>query len=192
MVLRRKESRGKELPSAYRPICILKESNKLLERIIIKESLRRYGVRKYLVRVVSDYLWKKWVKYTDSTDTVRREQLRRGVPQESVLGSLFLNLGYGSVLCSVLLPECHVVCYADNTLVVAGGGDWGEALSRGETAVEAVLRSIHDIEVAANKTEAVFYYNRAWGPPPANVNLAMDAVRVGIKPNGTVPMTDPG
>jgi len=58
-----------------------------------------------------------------------------GVPQESVLGLHLWNLGYDAVLRQALLsPGCTVVCYADDTVMLAAG-DWGEARCRANEAL---------------------------------------------------------
>ncbi|XP_012543600.1 uncharacterized protein LOC105841035 [Monomorium pharaonis] len=62
-------------------------------------------------------------------------------------------------------PSCGVVCYADDTIVVVGGSDWGKARRTAEQAVQQVVRAI---EVARKKTEAL-YSHRVFvrdGPPP--------------------------
>lgn len=77
-------------------------------------------------------------------------------------------LAYDRILCLPLPRGCHAVCYADDTLVVATGARWGDATARAEIAVAQVMRNITDMgmKVAANKTEAMFCYNRASGKPP--------------------------
>lgn len=61
------------------------------------------------------------------------------------------------------LLGCSVVCYANDTIILAEGESWGEALSCGEMAVATVIRSIHaaGLKVAAQKTEVLLFYNRA-------------------------------
>lgn len=110
----------------------------------IKESLRYRGIPLYLQRVVRDYLRDRWVTYTDRSGRVCEGELHRGVPQGSVLGPSLWNVGYDAVLHIALSHGCSVVCYANDTLMLAGGRDWGESLARGEVAIHAVIRSIRD------------------------------------------------
>lgn len=42
-----------------------------------------------------------------------------------------------------LPPGCKVVGYADDTLVLAGGKDWGETARAANLAVACVVRAIH-------------------------------------------------
>lgn len=88
------------------------------------------------------------------------------------------------MLQTVLPPGCRVVCYADDTLVLVGGNDWGESLAKETVAVHAVVRTIRDagLGVAANKTEALFFYNRSRRPPPPDSSLVEGAVRVRVQP----------
>jgi len=67
-----------------------------------------------------------------------------------------------------LPPGCHVICYADDTLVVAGGKDWRDATALGNIAVAGVVRGIKalGLRVAPRKTEAVFFHDGSQGPPP--------------------------
>ena len=50
------------------------------------------------------------------------------MPQESVLSPLLWNLRYDQVLRQVELPQdCQIICYADDTIVLASERDWEEA-----------------------------------------------------------------
>lgn len=249
LVLLRKEGRDVGSPSAYRPICLLDEAGKLLERIIadrivrhlseegpnisrtqygfrkglstvdaiqcvrthseeitsqggvvlaisldisnafnslpwerIKRSLRWHGIPSYLTTIINDYLRDRKVTYTDQAGTVRDGELYRGVPQGSVLGPLLWNLGYDAVLGSALPPGCSVICYADDTLILAGGKDWEEATTRGEVAACSIVHSIQNagLKIAANKTETLFFYRKDSGVPPPDMTLVVDTARVQI------------
>ena len=61
---------------------------------------------------------------------------------------------------SLLLPGTSVICYADDTLLVARGGNFGEAAclaSAGGSLVAGRIRRL-GLRVALNKTEAVFFH----------------------------------
>lgn len=76
-----------------------------------------------------------------------------------------------------------MACYADDTLVLAGGKGKGKALIRGEVAVHNVVRLISDagLQVAARKTEAVFFHGRDTGPPPLGLSFVMHAARIKVQ-----------
>jgi len=92
------------------------------------------------------------------------------------------NLAYNHVLRTVLPAGSTVVCYADDTIVLAGGQDWGEATARSDVAVACVMRSIQEmeLEVATRKTETVFFHNGSHGPPPpTSIRVGEARVQVG-------------
>lgn len=148
----------------------------------IKESLRWHQMPGYLARIMDDYLRDRWVIYTDREGRARRARLHRGVPQGSVLGPLLWDLGYNVVLQTALPPGCSITCYADDTIILAGGRTWEEAMTRGEIAVHSTIGSIKKagLKVAAQKTEALFFYTKKQGPPPPNVTLEVTETRVQI------------
>ncbi|XP_070530002.1 uncharacterized protein [Cardiocondyla obscurior] len=150
----------------------------------IKESLRHHRVPQYLVRVVSEYLRDRWISYTDSTGSTCKRRLYRGVPQGSVLGPLLWNLGYDAVLNTALPPGCRLVCYADDTLILAGGRTFEEASRRGEVAVQAVIGAIGraDLKVSVGKTEVLFFRQKKSPPPPQDANIKVSGCSVPVKP----------
>lgn len=86
----------------------------------IMKFLRSHGVLDYLVRILKDYLRDRRVTYGERAGSATEGKIYRGVPQGFVLGPLLWNIGYNSVLRTVLPPGCSIICYADNTIVLAG------------------------------------------------------------------------
>lgn len=148
----------------------------------IREALKTHGVPEYLCRTIDDYLNNRWIVYRDKTGNICRKQTSRGVPQGSILGPLLWNIGFDIIIRSALPPFCHIVSYADDTLVLAGGEAWREAISRGEVAVQSILRSIHSIglKVAVAKTEALLFHDKAYGKPPPNLTFTINEVPIRV------------
>lgn len=94
----------------------------------------------------------------DGTTVKRRMEAE--VPQGSVLGPLLWNLTFDSTLRIDREPGCHIICYADDTLIIATGEDVGVAAHAGiQTA--RVLRQIKRLGLKSErKTEAVIFHGR--------------------------------
>ena len=86
----------------------------------ILEALEFFEVPPYIIRVIRAYLSDRWVSYTDK-DGEGRWPVRRVVPQGSVLGPILWIIGYDAVLRCSVPPDLGMVCYADNTLILARG-----------------------------------------------------------------------
>ncbi|XP_011049569.1 PREDICTED: uncharacterized protein LOC105143178 [Acromyrmex echinatior] len=235
LVLLRKEGKPAESPSTYRPLCLLDDAGKLLERVIAARIVRhlsrdgtnlsrgQYGFREglstidavrqvralseqmtaggevalaisldianafnsipwdrvvgamrghhlfppYLVAIIEDYFRDRQLEFHNKTGLQQRRDMLCGVPQGSVLGPLLWNVAYDYVLRAALPPGCHVVCYADDMLVVVGGTTWERAVGT-NVAVACVVGSIKElgIRVAPAKSEALFFHDGKSGVPP--------------------------
>lgn len=249
VVLIPKEGRAAGSPSAYRPICLLDEIGKMLERIIanrlvqhlkcdgpdlhedqfgfregrsttdaiirvrslvesdveegrvvvavsldiknafnslpwgkVRGALQHHGVPQYLVEATKSYFRNRGLEYRNKRGTHCRREMYCGVPQGSVLGPLLWDIAYDRVLRTALPPGCSVVCYADDTLLLAGGADWGEATRTTNLAVACVVRAIKDmgLRVAPSKTEAIFFHSGLRGrPPTAHIQVDGTPVQLG-------------
>ncbi|KMQ85417.1 reverse transcriptase [Lasius niger] len=146
--------------------------------------LEYHRVPPYLINVIRDYFRDRKLVYVDR-DAVKTERLMSGgVPQGSVLGLLLWNITYDVVLRTDLPPDCNVICYADDTLILAGGKSWGEAVARANQATARVVRTIRAVglKMAHHKTEATFFHNGRHGAPPkVRIRAADTPVEVGTQ-----------
>lgn len=249
LVLLHKEGRGENLPSSYRPICLLDELGKVLERVIsrriqerlsgvgpnlhecqfsfrrglstmdavlwvknfaqrqigegrvvlavslditnafnslpwsrVREALERHRLPPYMGKILASYLDQRTLSYKDRSGSCCSREMRRGVPQGSVLGPLLWDIGYDRVLARTALPtSCGTVCYADDTLILAAGGSWYEARSKANEALASVIGAIRslDLRVAPAKTEAVYMHDGSRGDPP-DTTITVDGTQVPV------------
>lgn len=150
----------------------------------IRRALTTHGVPLYLRRVVGAYLQDRWITYRDERGSYCEVRIDRGVPQGSVLGlPLLWNLEYDAVLRTFLPPGCELVAYADDTLILAGGKNWGRVLSRTEVSVSCVVRSIRGLglRMAAEKTQAMFFHSWHAGSPPPDMFLPVKSAHIRIQ-----------
>lgn len=246
LVLLPKKGKPAGDPSAYRPICLLSEAAKALERVItsrlesflrdklspgqygfrrgmstmhaieefrrvsqlatdeggvalaasldianafnslpwwaVRAELRGMGAPLYLRRLVEDYFRGRAV-LLPTRDGMKRRTISRGVPQGSVLGPLLWTVGYDSVLRSALPPGVSIVCYADDTLVVARERDWGRCsrlLERGVSTVVAAIQRL-ELTVAAAKTEVMWCHNLPLRREPPLCSVAVAGARIAVR-----------
>lgn len=93
---------------------------------VIRDALDIWRIPWHIKRVIVDYLRCRYIEYIaqhGECASRMRSRVTRSVPQGSVLGPLLWNLAYDQVLRYRVLMACCVICYADDTLVVAEGCD---------------------------------------------------------------------
>ena len=85
-----------------------------------------------------------------------------GVPQGSVLGPTLWNVGFNGIFKLQLPPGVQLICYADDTLVVASADTIPKVECRVNWALQAITRWIESVglELAVDKTEVVLFTRR--------------------------------
>ncbi|XP_025161631.1 uncharacterized protein LOC112590116 [Harpegnathos saltator] len=194
VVLLRKEGKPEDSPSAYLPICLLDEAGKLFERIIAARPKRhmsregpdlgdgQYGFREGRSTVDA-------VLHLKSLSGAIVSEGRVAVAISLDIANAFNTLPWDRVVQAMrsyfrFPPYLTAVVedyFRDDTLVLAGGRDWGEAVHTANLAVAAVMRSIRNLGlvVAERKTEAIFLHAKGMKPPQAHVRIGQ--VRVPIE-----------
>jgi hypothetical protein len=84
-------------------------------------------------------------------------------------------------------PGTDMVCYADATLVLAGGRGWYETQRLAETAVACAVRAMRrlGLNVSPTKSEALgFSDRRTRGAPPPELCVYIDGEEVPVRSPG--------
>ena len=94
------------------------------------------------------------------------------------------NLGYNDALHAALPTGVIPICYADDTVLIAGDRDWTRTIRlRLEVGIAALGKKIANLglEMAAQKTEAIWFHNlpRNKRPPPSWIAVGGDRITVG-------------
>lgn len=129
----------------------------------IHDAMDWHGFPAYLRDLIRSYLSDRQFCYIDRAGDLRYEATTCGVPQGSILGPLLWDLAYDSVLRLDLPSNCRIVCYADDTCLIAGRATVGEAIALAEFGASCLITAIKKLgmKIAAHKTEAIIF-GSAW------------------------------
>lgn len=130
---------------------------------VIGMALNKLRIPLYIRRIIRDYLSGRKLSFPKNDGTTGGREVERGVPQGSILGPLLWNVGFDAVMNKKDLPiDCKVICYADDTMIMAGGEDWEETTVYANLAVDTIIHRIEDreLEVSPSKTEIVGFHEK--------------------------------
>ena len=132
---------------------------------ILLKKLERYGVRGVSVQLVRSYLSNRTqsvveLDYQGNLICSERIEVKKGVPQGSILGPLFYIL-YTNELPSV--TEDYMVLYADDTTLIFAEDDRDLLLRRVDSAVESLNEYFiaNDLLMNVGKTQTLLFSNRS-------------------------------
>ena len=110
----------------------------------IRRALIKHRVHTYLRNIIGSYLSDRAITYKIEGEIILKKPVNRGVPQGSVLGPL-RNLGFNSVLETAVPTGLQIICYADDTIIIAEGRTWTRTLRLVEVGVAAVIAEIEEL-----------------------------------------------
>ena len=90
-----------------------------------------------------------------------RRAVTDGVPQGSVLGPTLWNIGFNGILKLQLPPGVQILCYADDTLVVACADAVDEVQHMVNKALDTLTKWIQlaELELAVDKTHCELFHS---------------------------------
>lgn len=141
---------------------------------VIHAELRRKGFPSYLRRIIDSYLSDRVIQYVGPDGKQHRKVVEAGVPQGSVLGPILWNIAFDGVLeLAEGEEQVEILCYADDTLIVATGRDIVHTRLRAGVFATRVVNHIESLglRVAANKTEAILFHPRSDQELPATTAI---------------------
>lgn len=136
---------------------------------IIGALREEFKIPEYLQNIMESYFSDRTLMYGNG----QKRRLSAGVPQGSVLGPAMWNAMYNGLLRMQLPRNTNIVGFADDVAVLITAKTKEGLKAQGDEALRRVHRWMqeHGLELAVEKTEAVFFTRRRKLTPPL-LNIA--------------------
>lgn len=130
----------------------------------IRWAMERFDFPMYIpvyIRIIDSYLHEREIEFPTCDGELGKRRVTARVPQGSVLGPLLWNIGFDYVLEPRPRPNCEVIAYADDVLVLAAGESPEVVRSRINDQLVPILRRMDQLGLAVeiDKTEAVLFHS---------------------------------
>lgn len=101
----------------------------------VEEAFVYHRLPRYLTEVLRDYFRCESIRFRDRSE----REVFCGVPHGSMLDLTLWNLAYDKVLRTPLPPDYRIVCYPNDTLVLAEGADETRVMPEAAVVVRAIV-----------------------------------------------------
>lgn len=128
----------------------------------IRRTLKQKRYPDYIRRVIDNYLFERFVEYPVDGGRYKCKAVSSGVPQGSVLGPLLWNITFDYVLRTHKEEGCHILCFADDTLIIFTAYDMASAVSKANLQIGMVFERMRELglTMSPEKTEVVAFHRR--------------------------------
>lgn len=133
---------------------------------LLLDKMEGLGIRGIVLDIFRSYLFNRKQRVKVGNVMSNNASPTFGVPQGSVLGpTLFLI--YINNLCLIDIPNCSLISYADDTVLIAHGTDWEQARHKAENAVATVMTWLNQNLLTLNilKTKFITFSPRTQSQP---------------------------
>lgn len=174
-VLQLSDTIVKNFDKKFKTVGIFLDLSKAFDTVsvpILLDKLESIGVRGVVHDLFRSYLTNRTQLVSIDGLNSSEKYLHFGVPQGSVLGpTLFLI--YVNELCDLSIPNCKIITYADDTVLLVHGRSWIEVQNQSENALRVVGDWLTSCLLTLNlsKTNYIAFSPNLGSQPPSSFTL---------------------